>query len=128
MGQVLSNLKYVGLAFYLLFVLRFLFLSFKDLSDIWLYEYEHLPDQWEKDGKPRGIEFWKFPKLSWREMYKPAAFRSASISPMLWIFVTPNWAESHPEVLKYFGNLRKNVLWWNIGILFFFFLIVLTLT
>ena len=128
MDQVFSNMKYIGLGLYLMFILRFLFLSFKDINDIYLYEYEHLPEQWEKDGKPRGLEFWKFPKRSWREMYKPAAFRSASISPMLWIFVTPKWADDYPEVLKYFGNLRKNVLWWNIGILFFFFLIVLTLT
>ena len=128
MDQVLSNLKYIGLGLYLIFILRFLFLVFKACNDIYLYEYEHLPEQWEKDGKPRGLEFWNFPKLSWRDRYKLSAWRSGAISPMLWIFVTPKWADDHPEVLKYFGKLRKNALWWNVGILFFFFLIVLTLT
>lgn len=128
MEQIVSNLKYILLGLYLLFLLRFLFLSFKDMSDIWLYESEHLPEQWARDGKPRGIELWKFPKLSWRDrLYKPALFRSAAISPMLWIFVNPGWTENHPEVLKYFDNLRKNVLWWNMGFLFFICLIVLTL-
>jgi hypothetical protein len=128
MEQVVSNLKYILLGLYLLFILRFLLLSFKAYSNILLYECEHLPEQWERDGKPRGIEFWKFPKLAWRDMlYKSALFRSAAISPMLWIFVNPEWTESHDEVLKYFGDLRKNVLWWNIGFLFFICLIGITL-
>jgi len=128
MEELLSNLKYIGLVIYLIFILRFLFLVFKACNDIYLYEYEHLAEQWEKDGKPRGLEFWKFPKPSWRDKYKPAAFRSAAISPMLWVFVTPKWAEDHPEAQKYFVNLRTNVLWWSIGITIFFCLMVLTLT
>lgn len=125
MDQVLSNLKYIGLELYLIFILRFLFLAFKACNDIYLYEYEHILEQWEKDGKPRGLEFWKFPKPSWRDNYRPAAFRSAAISPMLWIFVTPKWVEDHPGAQKYFENLRTNVLWWSIGITIFFCLTVL---
>lgn len=128
MEQILANLKYVGLGLYLLFILRFLFLSFKNINDIWLYEYENLPEQWEKDGKPRGMKFWKFPKFTWMEHYKLTTFRSATISPMLWLFVNPGWADGHPEVLKHLRDLRKNVLGWNIGFLLFLFLIVLTLS
>jgi hypothetical protein len=128
MDQVLSTLKNVGLVLYFIFILRFFFLAFKAINDIYLYEYEHLPEQWEKDGKPRGLEFWKFPKPSWRDMYKPAALRSASISPLFWVFVTPKWAEGHPEAQKYFVNLRTNVLRWSIGITIFFCLIVFTHT
>jgi hypothetical protein len=128
MDQVLSTLKNVGLVLYFIFIFRFFFLAFKAINDIYLYEYEHLPDQWEKDGKPRGLEFWKFPTPSWRDMYKPAALRSASISPLLWVFVTPKWAEGHPAVQKYFVNLRTNVLWWSIGITIFFCLIVFAQT
>ena len=109
--------------------LRFLLLAFKAYSDIWLYEWKHLPDRWEKDGRPRGIEFWKFPKPTWKDMFfRPALFRTAAVSPMLWLFVDPEWTEGHEEVLKYFGNLRKNVLWWNIGFLSFCVFIVLTLS
>ncbi|MCI0551312.1 MAG: hypothetical protein L0287_10175 [Anaerolineae bacterium] len=128
MEELLPNLKYLGLALYLIFILRFLFLVFKACSDIYLYEYEHLPEQWEKDGKPRGIEFWKFPKPSWRDKYRLSAWRSGAISPMVWVFVTPKWADDHPEVQRYFVNLRTNVLWWSIGITIFFCLMVFTQT
>ncbi len=128
MEQILANLKYVGLGLCLLFILRFLFLSFKNINDIWLYEYENLPDHWEKDGKPRGMEFWKFPKPSWKDQYRLVTFRSAAVSPMLWLFVNPKWTEGHPEVLKHLSDLRKNVLGWNIGFLLFLFLIVLALS
>ncbi len=128
MEVLLSNLKYIVLGLYFLFLLRFLLLSFKAYDDIMLYEYEHLPYQWEKDGKPRGMDFWKFPKRTWTERYKLVTFRSATISPLLWLFVTPKWAKEHSEVLKYFGDLRKNVLGWNLGFLLLVGLIVLTLS
>jgi hypothetical protein len=91
-----------------------------------LYEYEHLPEQWEKDGKPRGLEFWKFPKPSWRDKCRLSAWRSSAISPLAWVFVTPKWAEDYPEVQKYFVNLRTNVVWWSIGITIFSCLMVFT--
>ncbi len=128
MEELLSNLKYIGLVLYLIFILRFLFLVFKACNDIYLYEYEHLPEQWEKDGKPRGLEFWKFPKPSWRDKYKLSAWHSGAISPMVWVFATPKWAEDHPEAQKHFVNLRTNVLWWSIGITIFFCFTVFTLT
>ena len=128
MDQVLSNLRYIGLGLCLIFILRFLFLVFKACNDIYLYEYEHLPEQWERDGKPRGIQYWKFPKPSWKDSYRLSAWRSGAVSPMLWIFVTPKWAEDHPEAQKHFVNLRTNVLWWSIGITIFFCLIVFTQT
>ncbi len=117
MEKALINLGYIGLGLYFLFILRFLLLAFKAYDNIFLYEYEHLPDQWEKDGKPRGIEFWKFPKSTWMESYKLATFRSVAIAPLFWIFVIPGWAKGQPEVLRYFGNLRKNVLGWNIALI-----------
>ena len=128
MEELLSNLKYIGLVLYLIFILRFLFLVFKACNDIYLYEYEHLPELLEKDVKPRGLEFWKFPKQSWRDKYKLSAWRSGAISPMVWVFATPKWAEDHPEAQKHFVNLRTNALWWSIGITIFFCFTVFTLT
>lgn len=126
MEELLSNLKYIGLVLYLIFILRFLFLVFKACNDIYLYEYEHLPEQWEKDGKPRGLEFWKFPKPSWRDKYRFSTWRSGAISPLVWVFVTPKWAEDYPEAQKYFVNLRINMVWWSIGIAIFFCLMAFT--
>jgi hypothetical protein len=48
----------VGLL-YLIFLLRFLYLSFKAHNDLIRYEFEHIPEQWEKDGEPRGMLFWR---------------------------------------------------------------------
>jgi hypothetical protein len=126
MEQVLPNLKYIGLVLYLIFILRFLFLSFKDMNDLYLFEYKNFPKQWEKDGKPRGIQYWKFPKPSWRDLYRLSAWRSGAISPMVWIFVNPKWTEGSPEAQQYLKSLRKNVLWWNIGCIIFFILLILT--
>src|SRR5687768_15285873 len=126
MDQVLSNLRYIGLGLYLIFILRFLFLVFKACNDIYLYDYEHAPEPWDRDGNLGGIQYWKIPKQPWKDSYRLSARRSGAVTAMLWIFVTPKWAEDHPEAQKQVVNLCTNVLWWSIGVTISFCLIVFT--
>jgi hypothetical protein len=116
MGQTTSYLICGGALVYLIFMLRFLFLSFRSHNDLIRYEYEHVREQWEKDGEPRGMLFWRAPHPP-KSFLRRYFLSNPGLTSMLWTFVTPKWVEGFPEAKKHLRNMRLNTLWWNIGIL-----------
>lgn len=97
-------------------MLRFIFLAFKSHSDLIRYEYEHLRDQWEKNGEPQGMLFWKSPHPP-KRLLNRYFLSNPGLTSIFWLFVTPKWIEEFPETKKYLRNMRLNALWWNIGML-----------
>ena len=116
MEKTTSYLLCGGAIVYLIFMLRFLFLSFKSHNDLIRFEYEHVRNQWEKDGEPRGMLFWRAPQFP-KSFLRKYFLSNPGLTSMLWTFVTPKWVEDFPEAKKYLRNMRLNTLWWNIGIL-----------
>lgn len=103
---------------YLVFVIRFWFRSMRAYSDLVKYEYENLPEQWGKDGEPDGMFYWKAPKHS-RNLFIRFVRSNPAMSLLPLLFRAPKWIENHPEAQEYIAVLRKNALWWNLGVMGF---------
>jgi len=121
-----------GILGYLVFLARFWFLSAKAYSKIVCFEYENNPNQWLKDGEPIGMFFWK-PKTPYKTfILTRATLGNPGIRMLLLLFFTPKWIKEYPEAQAFLRDLRRNALWWNIGVLFLillpYFLIILNIT
>jgi hypothetical protein len=68
-------------------------------------EYDAYPQQWEQDGRPRGI-FWAPPE---------AARQAAPF--FAWLFATPAWAQTDPSAHRLLWALRLLTLAWNVGVI-----------
>lgn len=109
------------LVFSLMFVISFWFRATQALDNLIRYEYENLRDQWEKDGQPRGM-FWKPPSPAGNR-FKRMFLGNPGIAALKLTFVTPAWARLNTEAAKYLKRYRQFVLFWNIGLLVWFFVI-----
>jgi hypothetical protein len=103
------------------FVVSFWFRAMVALDKLVKYQYENLPDQWERDGQPHGM-FWR------PEGKKPSLFnRFIRGNPgfvfFRFIFAPPIWVKESPEPTFYLKQLRKFTLFWNIGVITLFFVI-----
>lgn len=105
-----------GIIGYFIFLVRFFFLAMKAHSNLVRYEYENIPDQWEKDSEPQGMIFWKAPTKP-KKLVNSLFFSNPGITALLWAFKTPKWVNDHPEAREYLRKMRLNTLWWNLGIL-----------
>ena len=106
-----------GILGYFAFLIRFWFLSAKAYSNLVHFEYENNPDQWLKDGEPIGMFFWR-PKTPYKTfILKRATFGNPGFKMLTFLFFTPKWVKEYPEAQAFLKELRKNALWWNMGIL-----------
>ena len=98
--------------FILIILAIFLLFAFITFDQIVKIEYSNFRDDWNEDGKPRGI-FWSPPGGSalsgWGEMHRIS---------FLWLFKTPGWAAENMNIRALFNRLRLLVLIWCVGILF----------
>jgi hypothetical protein len=123
---ILSTLSCVSLTVCLVFVARFWFRSMKAYSKLVEYEYENLPKQWVKDGEPDGMVYWQAPKRS-KNLLNRFVRSNPAMTLLPLMFNTPKWIEDHPEAQEHIKDMRKNALWWNIGVIGFAILLVLIL-
>ncbi|MBL8077026.1 MAG: hypothetical protein JNM55_03615 [Anaerolineales bacterium] len=105
-----------GIIGYFVFIARFFFLAARAHSDLVRFEYENLPDQWEKDGEPQGMLFWKAPTKP-KKLANRLFLSNPGITSLLWDFKTPKWVNNYPEAQKHLRAKRLNILWWILGIL-----------
>ncbi len=117
MGTTFAYLLCGSLVIYIAFMIRFILLSFKAHSNLVRFEYENIREQWEKDGEPDGMLFWRAPTRS--KKFKNRLFLSnPGVTSLIWKFKTPKWVKDYPQTQKYLKSMRMNSLVWNIGILF----------
>lgn len=116
MNEVIPYLSCGTVLIYMIFILRFLFLSFKAHNDLVQFEYQNLKDEWEKDGEPRGMLFWRAPEPP-KKLINRIFWSNPGITAFLWDFKTPKWVKDFPQAQNYLRSMRLNTLWWNIGIL-----------
>jgi hypothetical protein len=102
---------------YMIFMLRFLFLSFKAHNDLVRFEYENIRDEWERDGEPQGMLFWRAPTRP-KKFVNAIFWSNPGLTALSWIFKTPKWVKDFPQAQKHLRSMRLNTVWWNIGILF----------
>jgi hypothetical protein len=75
------------------------------------WQYEHLREQWESDGKPHGI-FWSAKESDGR--------RSETAKQRLnvvWLFKTPEWIARFPECRRWLSHYRIAAVISNLSIL-----------
>jgi ferric iron reductase protein FhuF len=82
-------------------------------------EHEKFHQQWLNDGKPTGM-FWRSSKS--RRSYRSGMATQKFM--FMWLFKTPEWAESSDDALSLIKRYRTLVLAWNAGILFIWFVLV----
>ena len=86
-------------------------------------EHDLFFSDWEQDGEPRGF-FWRPPRgLSG---FGSGWGLTAQSRWLAWLFQTPPWARSNPEVLGLFRRYRICVLIWNLGFIVWLAIIRLT--
>jgi len=100
------------------FCYSFLVSIYEAYSNLVQYEYENLPEQWVKDGEPNGMVYWKAPKRS-KSLLNLFVRSNSAITLLRLLFHTPKWIENHSEAQEYLKDVRKNALWWNIGVMGF---------
>lgn len=75
------------------------------------WEYEHCPDQWERDGSPNGY-FWRA---------RECRFWSSDIAKhrlgLAWQFHTPPWAADSRECRRWLLRMRIVAVIWYASIL-----------
>ena len=103
------------------FVATFWFRAMFALDKLVKYEYENLPEQWEKDGQPHGM-FWR-PKGKKTNLFNRFIRGNPGFVFFRFVFTTPNWVKESSEPTSYIKQLRKFTLFWNIGVITLFFLI-----
>ncbi len=103
------------------FVATFWFRAMFAFDKLIKYEYENLPEQWEKDGQPRGM-FWK-PAGKKIKLFNRFVRGNVGFAALRLIFITPKWVKENPESTAHLKQLRKFTLFWNIGVLTLFFVV-----
>lgn len=75
------------------------------------WEYEHHREQWERDGKPKGV--------CWRGEGRPVWEGDFAKNRLvfIWAFSTPAWAKESPCCRRWLRHFRIGFLVWNVGIL-----------
>ena len=115
MSQTFSAILCGSLLIYMVFTLRFIFLSFKAHHDLVRFEYENLHEQLEKDGEPDGMLFWRAPARS-NNLINRLLWSNPGLNLFVRLFITPKWVNEYPQAQKYLKTMRMNALWWNVGI------------
>ena len=103
------------------FVATFWFRAMFAFDKLIKYEYENLPEQWEKDRQRRGM-FWR-PKGKKITLFNRLVGGSPGFAALKLIFITPNWVKGNPEPTSYLKQLRKFTLFLNIGVITWFVVI-----
>ncbi len=103
------------------FVVSFWFRAMFALDKLVKYECENLPEQWQKDGQPRGM-FWR-PKDRNSSLFDRFIRSNSSFVFFRFIFTTPKWVKESPEPTLYLRQLRKFTLFWNVGLITLFFVV-----
>ncbi len=62
--------------------------------------------------------YWKAPKRS-KSLLNLFVRSNSVITLLRLLFHTPKWIENHSEAQEYLKDVRKNALWWNIGVMGF---------
>jgi hypothetical protein len=102
------------------YVCTFCFRAFFALDKLLQYEYENLPEQWEKDGQPSGM-FWKPESKRTRGINRWFSVKGEFTKFKL-LFTTPEWVKDHPEAAGHFKDHRRYSWYWNIGVPIWFIL------
>lgn len=103
------------------FVLTFWYRVMVALDKLVKFEYENLPEQWEKDGQPRGM-FWK-PQEKKMSLLNRFFLSNPATAFFRFTFTTPEWVKENPVPTSHIKELRKFTLFWNIGVVVLFFVI-----
>jgi hypothetical protein len=98
-----------------------LFLSFVHFDRLLKIEYEIYREQWVTDGKPFGI-FWR-PSESTIFLSLIAMWRLS----LYWLFKTPEWIRNDVKAQKSLRKLRIFTLIWNVGIIVWFAITIITI-
>ena len=110
----------VLLVLLILSLVPFLFGAFMTFDKLVRMLYEENRGAWVDSGRPRGF-FYKPEELGW--FGGRIAFHKASLD---WVFRTPDWAKDDDAALKLLSRLRLQVLVWNVGMIVFFAIFILT--
>jgi hypothetical protein len=103
------------------FVITFWFRAMSAFDKLVKYEYENLPEQWERDGQPRGM-FWK-PQEKRVSLLKLFFLSNPAIAVFRFLFQTPQWVQDNSEPTVYIRQFRKFTLFWNVGAIAWFVVI-----
>jgi hypothetical protein len=102
------------------FLITFWFRAMLAFDKLVKYEYENLPEQWEKDWQPRGL-FWKPPtKIS---IMNALFLGNPTFAISRLTFTTPKWVKESSKATAYIKELRKFAIFWNIGVPVWVFLV-----
>jgi len=85
-------------------------------------EYEQHRPAWEIDGRPAGF-FWRAQECDFL-FSKLAKMRLT----LVWLFRTPAWVASSPDLVAMLRRHRIAVLIWNVGVLIWFVLFLMRFT
>jgi hypothetical protein len=93
--------------------------AFYEFDRIVRIEYEFHRSVWEKDGSPQRLFY---PRFKVDSNFKTGLATNRVMS--VWVFNTPLWARTSPDLLRRFRRYRICVLLWNAVCIFAFFCLV----
>jgi hypothetical protein len=105
----------------LVYIATFWFRAVFALDSLLKYEFDNLPKQWNMDKQPRGM-FWK-PKVRSNNFLNRLFLSNPGVAFFKFLFTTPQWVKDNPEPTKHIKEIRKFTLFWNIGVVAWFFVL-----